>query len=360
MLQVMLYHLFMYYPRNELERWGTRLLATGWVAVDSFFVLSGFLITGILLDAKGREGYFSRFYIRRTLRVFPLYYIALVILILILPRSPWPAPEMTGPLVSHQAWYWGYVSNWLIALQGYGAVAPGTRHFWSLAVEEQFYLLWPMVVLLVPTRRLPWVCLTGAVGSQLLRIWLLAHGASPEAVYVLSPTRFDPLMVGSLVAVLARSPGGLEAHAREFRVAAWGGLLIMTALFFWRPGIDDRDPIVQSLGYAVVAVGFGGLVPLVAMAKPGSFLNRCFSHPFPQFWGHYSYSLYIFHPVFAVYLRHAGLDPAKPPAPGHSAIPTAIAFFTIGTALSVITALLSWNLIEKRFLALKRYFPVAG
>ena len=119
----------------------------GWIGVELFFVLSGFLITGILHDSKGTPGYFRNFYARRVLRIFPLYYATL----LVFATLHWLAP-LGFPLESQELWVWmlTYLTNVGMVWQGFGGLA----HFWSLAVEEHFYLFWPLVVWRLNRRQL--------------------------------------------------------------------------------------------------------------------------------------------------------------------------------------------------------------
>jgi peptidoglycan/LPS O-acetylase OafA/YrhL len=130
------------------------VLPVGWLGVDLFFALSGYLITGILLDARGAPvgAVFRAFYARRALRIFPLGFLLLAVVFLALPLVTYERVPLHV-----QAWYWLYASNWR------SGNSPGAlmylRHFWSLAVEEQFYLVWPMAVLLISTRRLWWCVL---------------------------------------------------------------------------------------------------------------------------------------------------------------------------------------------------------
>jgi peptidoglycan/LPS O-acetylase OafA/YrhL len=124
-------------PTIQFDKLFFSLVKYGWIGVDLFFVLSGFLITGILYDAKGSRHYFRNFYMRRCLRIFPLYYGFLAIWFLLLPQVyTWPE-EIRTPY--SQLWCWAYLTNVLQATaQDLGASPPYTGHFWSLAVEEQF------------------------------------------------------------------------------------------------------------------------------------------------------------------------------------------------------------------------------
>src|SRR5687767_5633954 len=200
-------------PRSGLliDQLYYRVAAAGWIGVDLFFVLSGFLITGILYDAKGSPHYFRNFYIRRTLRIFPLYYGALILFLVIFPLL-WPNHGGLRSMQNDGWWYWTYLSNLKIARDGwpqFGAIG----HFWSLAVEEQFYLIWPLLVLALNRRQLQITCVLCLIAALAVRVVLNAQGNNPAA-FVLTPARLDALAVGAYLALAARGPGGLPRLAR--------------------------------------------------------------------------------------------------------------------------------------------------
>ena len=118
-----------------------RYFIGSWVFMEMFFVMSGFLITNILIDAKKKPGYYKKFMARRIVRVFPLYYLCLFIVFFLLPDSFFDLSYYR----QHEAWYWLYGTNWLISLDGWSPTKT-LDHFWSLAIEEQFYILWPLFV----------------------------------------------------------------------------------------------------------------------------------------------------------------------------------------------------------------------
>src|SRR6185503_15568764 len=136
----------------------TKITGYGVWGVDLFFVLSGFLITGILLETKGRPGYFRNFYIRRTLRIVPLYYAVLALLFFVLPIGMFAQYDASLlQMHSVQGWLWSYLSNYRLGPETSFSI-PYVSHFWSLAVEEHFYLLWPTVILLLSRRAALWGC----------------------------------------------------------------------------------------------------------------------------------------------------------------------------------------------------------
>src|SRR3954471_12053673 len=218
------------------------LLHQGRHGVDLFFVLSGFLITGILLDSRDSPRYFSTFYARRTLRIFPLYYGVLFVVLVLLPLLAAPAPG-AQKVMHDQPWLWCYGANVLMTLTGNRALFNAEHfnlgHFWSLAVEEQFYLVWPLLVLLLSRRALIGICVACLPISLALRLYFIARGNSAGADFF-TASRMDALAVGALVATLARQPAGLAALRRPARWIVIIGLLIWMAALpstggkFWK------------------------------------------------------------------------------------------------------------------------------
>ena len=173
----------------------------GWVGVDLFFALSGFLITGILLDTRQAKNYFGAFYARRILRIFPLYYFVLTV-ILIAASFMHPRP-LGVPLVADQKLYYLYLTNWLALWKGqWGPNVLG--HFWSLAVEEQFYLIWPFCVWLLVRRNLASLAVSASVVALLVRIFWVAHTGPNQAIVLATVTRMDSLLCGALGAIVFR------------------------------------------------------------------------------------------------------------------------------------------------------------
>src|SRR5439155_15871055 len=155
------------------------LAHAGWAGVDLFFVLSGFLITGILVDARGSPYYFKAFYARRALRILPAYYGFLLVIFVVLPLLNIGAGNNYMLARQHQGWYWLHLTNVMMAIgeiAGHGPY-PSTL-FWSLAVEEQFYFIWPAVVAFCATSTLRKVCIAGIIGCIVLRIVGALSGVS--------------------------------------------------------------------------------------------------------------------------------------------------------------------------------------
>ena len=162
------------------------VIREGWLGVDLFFVLSGFLITGILLDTRGLPGYFRNFYARRTLRIFPVYYGYLVAVFVLLPPV---VSSVAATPAGVQWWFWTYASNLPLGVEGW-RFSPGfVSHFWSLAIEEQFYLVWPAIVLFARRRTLAWTCVACIAGALAFRLHALSAMPDPVGGYVLTVPR---------------------------------------------------------------------------------------------------------------------------------------------------------------------------
>src|SRR6266702_4603992 len=202
-------------PTNALERAIVGVTKHGLLGVDLFFVLSGFLITGLLYEARNKPHYLRNFYMRRVLRIFPLYYGVLALVFFVAPLIPPLRGSTLDYLLDRQAWAWLYAVNVYIAKDGAWSFSY-LNHFWSLSVEEHFYLVWPLAVFLMARRprMLIAMCLAVSLGAMLARLTGSMLGLSWWTTYVLTPFRLDGLALGAFLAVMARQPGGLERMVR--------------------------------------------------------------------------------------------------------------------------------------------------
>jgi peptidoglycan/LPS O-acetylase OafA/YrhL len=326
--------------------------------VDLFFVLSGFLITGLLYDTKKSAHYFRDFYVRRTLRIFPLYYAVLALLFIGLPALRTAYPPGLAESARHQMWLWLYASNFYLAIHRAWAL-PYVGHFWSLAVEEQFYLLWPVVVLSFGRRSLLGICVAVTVLALALRIALSFAGAGTIAVGVLTPCRFDALCVGGFLSLAVRSMS-LERVARTARL--WLGPLLGLVLVVsgWNALRGTLSDVVLPLRGTFIALTFGALLATSLAAPAESGLSRLLRSRVLCFLGTRSYGLYVFHGIIAYAMgeHQAALDAlAARIHPGAAMVIQA----GIGAGVSILVAALSYELFEKHFLRLKnRLAPSAG
>ena len=325
----------------------------GWAGVDLFFVLSGFLITGILLDARGGPGYFRAFYARRVLRIFPLYYAYLAVLFLVVPLLL-PSLDVKSET---QGWLWTYLGNVLFAREGGFEASPYTGHFWSLAVEEQFYLAWPLLVWMLPRRRLALVCLGLVAGAFALRFGIHRTTFNATAAYVLTPARMDALALGALVAVAAREPSWWPRVRRGAPWVLGMAAAAVAAVWVHQGGLFGGDPVVQVWAFGPLAAGFAALIVLAVDPAPSSRFSRTLSRPWLRGAGKYSYGLYVLHyPIFLA-LEAAGFTSIALASALGSRIAGMAAFAAVAGAATFAAALLSWNLLEKRFLRWKDRVP---
>ncbi|MGI4831009.1 MAG: acyltransferase family protein [Janthinobacterium lividum] len=343
----------------------------GWVGVRIFFVLSGFLITGILFDTRNAPRRWSVFYARRALRIFPLYYGVLAGGMLLYPIFRW---------VVHPSWV-----LWPLYLQNYGrffwpdAIQSGvvdhlrsTRflhppfflyygHLWSLALEEQFYLVWPLVVFAVRRREtlmricvgvvvlLPFVRLLCALT---LPVYLLNAGVEDR----FTPLQCDSLLLGALLALWIRGPA--PDMTRLAKRALWVllGIAVLSEILCpilyghaVYPG--EGDPIFASLGYAWVNFGSAALVLLAI--DPATKFSRGLQNRRLRWLGTISYGFYVFHDI--PHMFYQGLAKALP-LPNPRGLLTAV--LALGGTLLLASA--SFYGFERPFLKLKRRFTVQG
>ena len=339
----------------------------GWAGVDLFFVLSGFLITGILIDSRGAAGYARAFYARRALRILPLYMATVAVLTISLPLAARFDPECARKFATHIWWYWTHTTNIMLARAGdFDVVGFSTPHFWSLAVEEQFYLVWPILVALCPPRRLAFACLAVAAVSVVLRLALLANGTAPLAIYTLTATRMDGLALGGALAVARRSDllwqlvkPSAQSVAR-LPAAGWIGVIALGVLgmALLDPVADHNAPAMQAIGFPVIAAVAAVVLAAAICAPVGTPLERWLTAGWLRTFGRYSYGLYVLHYPLAYLLWSSGVDPRKLPAVDGSKLPVQLLVIAAAGSLSFGAAWVSYRYLESPFLRFKRYVPV--
>jgi peptidoglycan/LPS O-acetylase OafA/YrhL len=324
------------------------LAHAGWIGVQLFFVLSGFLITSALLESRGSQNYYRVFYARRVLRIFPLYFLVLIVFLLILPRIVQLDPEILRSY-SQQTWLWLFLSNWTQPFHGTVTWFP---HFWSLAVEEQFYLVWPLVIAVVPARHILATTLVVAGVAIASRIVLRSAGVGSEAIYMFTTTRMDALALGAVTAVLARRATALALFRRRQTAMTWLAFALVAVSASISHFFDTHDPGTILLGYTLLATAAAIVVlTLRAGMDSGTLLERISSFALLRSCGKYSYAMYVFHLPLVLL---AG--PTLMRALGATASLRPVLYSLSIIVASYALGWLSYRLYERHFLALKRYF----
>jgi peptidoglycan/LPS O-acetylase OafA/YrhL len=315
--------------------------------VDLFFVLSGFLITGILFDSKGKRHFFRDFYGRRALRIFPLYYAMLFVTLVLLPAVGGSMAAEFRIAADAQGWLWLYAANLLQGWRGEWCLGP-LNHFWSLSIEEHFYLIWPVVIYYSSRRTALGICGGVLVFSVLSRAVWLAAGGNDVAAEVFTPLRMDGLVLGGWLALVARGSGGL-GWAKRFAPAAlvlFGSIALSASIFERR---------LFGLSMLLWACASGAVLILVLTARPKSVLGWIGTSRPLQFLGKYSYGIYVFQLPLITILANVLTAPGLAEFTGGCVVAQAI-YCAVMFAATITVAVLSWQVFESRWLALKRHF----
>jgi peptidoglycan/LPS O-acetylase OafA/YrhL len=304
----------------------------GWLGVDLFFVLSGFLITSILLQARDAENYYKVFYARRALRILPLYYLALTLSLL---------TTHDHYTFSAQIWFWLNLSNLATAFNP--MLIPWLSHYWSLAVEEQFYLIWPAVVRRVSPAALFNLCIVVIVSLLVFRNIPIVEALASRwnnMLYRLTLFRVDTLCGGALLAIAVYRTSIAKLQT-PLRIAC----LTSGTLFLWFTHLN----LLPRFGYTAVVLGFTSLVGLAL--HPG-ILSRFLSMSALTATGRYSYCIYLLHPILILHTNH--FVPQRLPL-GRWHTPSVIALACIEFLIVFGVAAISYRFIERPILSLKRY-----
>jgi peptidoglycan/LPS O-acetylase OafA/YrhL len=372
-LLVVLFHYFYYYPDASYQPVGLirkvlfefeRCTSLGWTGVDLFFVLSGFLIGGILLDVRSSPSYFKTFYLRRFYRIAPLYYawILIYFVAVLLARSVFRTGNSSfgGTATSSRLYLLPFF------LQNFGGVGYSTfgrawfEPTWSLAVEEQFYLVAPLVIWLFSRRWLYWLLGLLIFSAPILRLWVRYHVPATgfEPAYELTPCRADALAMGMLAALLWRNSAfrsWLSDHTHLLYGLA--GVSLTGVFVLWRYSPLYWSFAMESIGYTWIA-GFYTMILLLALGTPSGPVARLARTGWLRELGRLSYCLYIIHTGVAYScqaLLRIGVRHVESWQTVLANVPAALAVFLI--------ARFSWSYFEHPLLRrghAYRYFPVAG
>ena len=318
----------------------------GWAGVELFFVISGFLITGILLDLKDDPRYFQIFYTRRALRILPVYYVVIVVSLLLAFGVGLQVAWVDIPF------YLVYVQNYFPQIPSlFSGGIPLTGHTWTLAVEEQFYWLWPLVVLVCSPKALRLVVIGCIVAAPLARVLLLGLTNNPYVVVATLPAQIDALGVGAALALVQRMGAPAAIIRRAATIAVIAGSTALVVLVIAGGGLETfavsrtwaSAPVNALLLSAFVAV-FGGVVAFTVFGRTPA---RALEWPPLVHLGRISYGIYIYNPL-AMFVGATLLAVAQPIIPASPALQAAF-----GPALTYVFALASWRYLETPILRMR-------
>ncbi len=320
-----------------------RFFNLGWAGVELFFVISGFLITRILLNTRGQENYLKRFYIRRTLRIFPIYYLVLLLYTIVMLISK--SNEF------HALPFYCVYLQTIPQLKTEFRIMSMLGHTWTLAIEEQFYLIWPLSVLLLRGKKLL-IMAAALIAAGLCLRFISLRFANPFLVDGWIGVQLDVLVAGALVAYAASQITDRNYFIRLLSLVFMIGTACLVALVailgpsaFWTPKIWGRTwpgPLVIS----AMACCFFGLVGLTAIGHPWT---RWLEFKPLRRWGKISYGMYLYHPFILLVVDRIAVGHLHP---GKSKL-VSIGLILTKLALIYLAAWISWQLIEKPILQLK-------
>lgn len=307
----------------------------GHYGVRLFFVISGYLITGILIRSKeavrsqGTLGVILVFYLRRALRIFPAYYVMLALAAAFLPEVRTSLP-----------WHTAYLSNVLFALNGNWDPWP-LAHLWSLSVEEQFYLFWPLLIVLSPGRTLIPTLIGIILAAVAFRAAIMFYLPEGPARYVLTPAAFDALGAGALLAAVEASNRLTDVLRWRLAIASVAAIAIVAISF-----------TLQAAMFNFILGDFLTVVPLAAVVSWASvgakgLIKRLAENSAVRYLGRISYGIYLYHfPALAVVFLFCGYFEMQFP-------PLGPIRFVIAGLVTVAAAAASWHLLEQPLNRLK-------
>jgi peptidoglycan/LPS O-acetylase OafA/YrhL len=355
---VVAYHIFRrgnVFTTNAVLHFFSGLTMYAWYSLDTFYVLSGFLIATILLRTKGSEHYYGNFYARRSLRVFPLYYFTLAfMLLLIIPKFD---PEYLAEVPRALPFQLFYLNNFLHLMSGIRGT-PYLAVTWSLAIEEHFYLPFPFLVYYTRKETLAKIC-GGIIGISILARILAAFfwtdvRQMTNFFFYNTFTRFEEIAFGVLVAIAFTYP---EWRSKLGRIALPVFLIIFSALnifeFATNTGIPlspENNVLLMVVGYTAASVFAAALIIALLTQSETSVIRRIFRNKIFVFWGQRSYSIYLYHVPVGVLLVDFLWKHHYRGWYGY------LIYIGLTFGITVLISMLTWSLLEKPMMNLKKHF----
>lgn len=332
-IMVMFFHFFQSLEsKNQFLIILKKLSVFGQTGVSLFFVLSGFLITRILLNTKQSSSYFFNFYVRRSLRIFPLYFLFLIIFYFIIPLF-----EKT-PIVPFrsQIYFWVYLQNVAMTFNWRNS---GPVHFWSLAVEEHFYLFWPFLIYFLDKNKIKILIILLIILALLTRFILIKNN---YPVFYFTLSRMDELAVGAILALLEREGRLKFKDANKFLLLI--GLLIIPTIALWTFTTGLGLDAIQISKFILLSFSYFSLIGLVLTLKDTNWFKKILRLKELSYTGKISYGLYVYHPLCFYFLNT------------YTKLNSVLISFVLSFALTYVIASLSYYLFELKFILLKNNF----
>jgi peptidoglycan/LPS O-acetylase OafA/YrhL len=330
-LMVMFFHFFQNLETNSKFYLGIKKISFfGQTGVSLFFVLSGFLITRILLSTREDKNYFKNFYLRRALRIFPLYYLFLIIYYFLIPLI---SNSQFVPF-NQQIYYWIYIQNFATT---FNWKSSGPDHFWSLAVEEHFYLFWPLMVYFIQNKKIKIGILLIIVLAFISRLFFVENNID---VFYFTLTRMDELALGALLATFEKNGELIYTKTKFFLISII--ILVIPTIILWIETTGKAISLVQLFKFNLISLIYFCLIGLVVCLKNESFLNKVLRGKFFIYTGKISYGLYVYHPL-CFFMISVLLKVTYVP----------ISFF-LSFLLTYLIASISYYFYESYFISLKK------
>ena len=340
-LAILMVMVHRFWPRSGVGM-AADVAGAGWIGVDLFFVISGFLIAGILLDTRNDAGYFRNFYARRVLRIFPLYYLFVIGAFVAFSGNPGFREGAGSPL-----WYLFHLGNIPEGLLD-KPVPYWLAPVWSLAIEEQFYLTFPLLVYVLDRRRLTMVLIAMVALAPIIRLATMMAMPDHERVqYMFTPCRIDTIAFGCLLGIVVRTID-LERWrypAQVMALCAMPGVIVLAVA----SGLERTSPFDRVFGYSLVAVGCASVIALVVLARGARSTAVLRWSPLT----------YLGKLCFGLYLLHRPADTIVSAFAGQVGFEGALRLMPLKLAVAVVLATISWRVFERPFLRLKDRFASA-
>lgn len=314
----------------------------GWIGVQMFFVLSGFLITGILVDSTNSEHYFRNFFHRRILRIFPIYYLMFLCLFIV---GWW----LKQPLMD-AFWYFVWGQNFILGFTDFkAAFPPAYNHTWSLAVEQQFYLFWPLIIYYIRNKIYLMLLIIALFFCSIYSRYCISLYVDLAISWTVLVSNLDTLLAGAIVAVALRS----DIEQRMLKKIAWlvliasvigyvGMIYSLKLTYFWQSKLS----LISHSGQ--ILLGFLGPIfasIIILIFKSTSILGKVLSFSAFRYIGKISYGLYLYHYPIYIYgeplLKRMGIE-------------NFIMLLLLKLSITFLVAVISWHFLERRVLSLEQ------